>query len=262
MEGGGETEIVSLDGLEFISALIRENVQKKVQMNIPSLTFEPVIQKKKQLPLNLSSRWLPFIWAPLNYSPAKFSWNRLFAPAAVDSLSLFCNQNVLFSYVMIHLSLWWSEGLEEGAWAASFLTGSPCFTCTEPSWVSWLLLLAMAVPSIGVQQSSVSIWQWSCRTQRQRMLPHAHCPVLQPHPSHLYSHCSVSARSSLFGPVYDFFHPWLPCVVLPQGLFLVATTKSNCRLFILDLQKFLTAIFLQNSFQKYRFVYFYWLWPK
>lgn len=135
MEGGGETEIVSSDGLEFISALIRENVQKKVQMNIPSLTFEPVIQKKKQLPLNLSSRWLPFIWAPLNYSPAKFSWNRLFAPAAVDSLSLFCNQNVLFSYVMIHLSLWWSEGLEEGAWAASFLTGSPCFTCTEPSWV-------------------------------------------------------------------------------------------------------------------------------
>lgn len=40
------TEIVSPDGLEFISALIRENVQKKVQMNIPSLTFEPVIQKK------------------------------------------------------------------------------------------------------------------------------------------------------------------------------------------------------------------------
>lgn len=40
-----------------------------------------------------------------------------------------------------------------------------------------------------------------------------------------------------------------PVWFFPRVYFCVAATRS-CLLFILDLQKFLTAIFLQNSFQK------------
>lgn len=186
-------------------------------MNIPYLTSKAVIQKKKQFLLNLSSRWLPFIWAPLNYSPAKFSWNRLFAPAAVDSLSSFCNRNVLVLWVTIHLppAKWGARGR------------CLCLGCSFPRWIP----IVSAAQSVAGWASSCSS-PWLCAAPEYDREMWEYLVVVLPDFAG-GSVLSITHRTSVSQPdllssasvIFSFLG--CPLWFFPRVYFCMATTTAN-----------------------------------